>query len=184
MPKISFGFQDVLQRAPATALPSLRHWLTIGAVVLASMFVLVGQGIATSHSSDTGAHLHQQHQRWIQDVTQRRTADGATVAEVLAYVESQRPMQFKVADIDVRYSGVQGEPQAVVIGYWIGSNRKPNDSYVDLSYPLSRSGDVQAVPRSAITLRALEAGRASFLQQVDAIYAMACKPFPESVPRC
>ena len=161
---------------------ALQPWLPGMLVVLATLGLAWSKGIATTHSSQ--AQAEQARQQWVQAIAQRRTADGSTVAEVLAYAERERPDQFKVADIDVRYSGADGGPESVLITYWIGNNRKRNDSYVDLSYPVAANGQIQAVPRSAITLRALESGKTAFLQQIDGIYAMACKPFPESKARC
>lgn len=163
---------------------SPRQFVPVGGLVLASLLLVLGKGIATTRDGESGVEASQLRQRWINTVAQRRTADGSTVAEVLAYAESQRPAQFKVAEVDVRFNGVDTTPDAVVIGYWIGSNRKVNDSYVDLSYALTTNGKVQTIPRSALTLRALEGGKESFVQQIDTIYAMACKPFPESKARC
>lgn len=174
--------EDVRGRVAAWVSP--RKFVPVGALVLGSLLLVLGKGIATTRDGGLGVQTDQSHQRWVNAIAQRRTADGSTVAEVLAYAESQRPEQFKVADVDVRFNGMDAAPDSVVIGYWIGSNRKVNDSYVDLSYVLTPNGQVQPIARSALTLRALEGGKAAFVQQIDTIYAMACKPFPESKPRC
>lgn len=158
--------------------------LPVGVLLLASLVLAIGQGVATTREEGTHAPSAQSVHPWVRTIAQRQTADGSTVAEVLAYVESQRPEQFKVASMDVRFGGLDGPPEAVVIAYWIGANRKENDSYVDLSYALSPHGKVEPIARGALTLRALEAGKAPFLQQVDQIYAMACKPFPDAKARC
>lgn len=158
--------------------------MTVGAVLVASMCLALGKGIATTRHSDDDAALNTAQQRLIETVQQRVTADGATVAEVLAYAEQERPDLFKVSDLQVQYDPTGSAPEAVTITYWIGSNRKRNDSYVDLSYALNPKGQVQPIARSAMTLRALEAGKQAFVQQIDAIYAMACKPFPESKAKC
>ena len=162
-----------------------RKLFTVAVMVLATLFLALGKGIATprDHGGDNDKRATTQ-QRMIEAIQHRPTADGATVAEVLAYAERERPDWFKVADLQVHFDPAGQMPEAVVIGYWIGSNRKLNDSYVDLSYSLNAKGQVQPIPRSAMTLRALEAGKDAFVQQIDTIYAMACKPFPESKAKC
>jgi len=162
-----------------------RKLFPVVVLALATLFFALGKGIATPRDSDSDdAKRITTQQRMIEVIQQRPTADGATVAEVLAYAERERPDLFKVSDLQVHFDPAGQAPEAVVIGYWIGSNRKLNDSYVDLSYALNAKGQVQSIPRSAMTLRALEAGKDAFVQQIDAIYAMACKPFPESKAKC
>lgn len=158
--------------------------MTVGAMLVASMCLALGKGIGTPRDGDQDAALDKAQQRLIHSIQQRPTADGATVAEVLAYAEQARPELFKVSEMQVQFDPSGGAPEAVTITYWIGSNRKRNDSYVDLSYALNPKGQVQPIPRSAMTLRALETGKLAFVQQIDAIYAMACKPFPESKAKC
>ena len=79
---------------------ALQPWLPGMLVVLATLGFAWSKGIATTHSSQ--AQAEQARQQWVQAIVQRRTADGSTVGEVLAYAERERPDQFKVADIDVR----------------------------------------------------------------------------------
>jgi hypothetical protein len=161
-----------------------RKFWTVGVVLVASMFLALDKGIATTRDGDGDVTWSKAQQRLIKAVQQRPTADGATVAEVLAYAERERPHWFKVSELQVQYDPSGSTPEAVTINYWIGSNRKRNDSYVDLSYALNPKGQVQPIPRSAMTLRALETGKQAFVQQIDAIYAMTCKPFPESQAKC
>lgn len=161
-----------------------RRFMPVAGVLAVPMLLVLGQGVATPRDEGGDPSWPKAQQRLIQTIQQRPTEDGATVAEVLAYAERERPDRFKVSQLQVQYDAAGREPEAITIAYWIGQNRKMNDSYVDLSYTLNAKGQVQPVPRSALTLRALESGKASFVQQVDAIYAMACKPFPESKARC
>ena len=161
-----------------------RRFMSVMAVAVASMFLVLGKGIATTREEAGDTKLSEVQRRLIDTIRQRPTADGATVAEVLAYAERERPEQFKVSDLQVQFDPTDREPEAVTIAYWIGHRRQLNDSYVDLSYAIQTNGQVAPVPRSAITLRALEAGKQAFVQQIDAIYAMACKPFPESKAKC
>lgn len=169
---------------PGATSTERRKYVPLAALLGASMFLALGKGIATAREGISEAQATEVQQRLVDTIEQRLTADGTTVAEVLAYAEQARPNQFKVSELHVQYDPTGREPEAVTIHYWIGSNRKFNDSYVDLSYNLNPKGQVQPIARSAVTLRALEAGKEAFVQQVDVIYAMACKPFPESKAKC
>ena len=163
---------------------SRRTLLPIAVVLTVATFWALGKGLTAKGQYEDMSNLPKAQQPWIDQIQQRLTADGSTVSEVLAYAERERPTLFKISDLQVQFDSSGQKPESVTINYWIGSNRKPNDSYVDLSYVLNSQGRVQPIPRSALTLRALEGGKASFIQQVDAIYALACKPLPDSKAKC
>lgn len=48
--------------------------------------------------------------------------------EVLTHAEQMRPQPFKVASIELVYNS-SGEPDAVMISYFIGMKRLDGDSY-------------------------------------------------------
>ncbi|MBI3229878.1 MAG: hypothetical protein HYZ45_06780 [Burkholderiales bacterium] len=122
--------------------------------------------------------------RWIQTIKMHKASDGATVAEVLSYVEHMRPRQFKVSEISIGYNGATGEPDTVSISYWIGRKRSADDAFVDLGYNMTRDGKIKAVSEEATTLKALEQGRESFLREIDSICKMTCHSEPNEKPRC
>lgn len=125
-----------------------------------------------------------QESRWIKNVKSHKTADGSTVAEVLAYVQQLRPHQFKVSEISIGYNGATGEPDVVTIGYWIGKKRRSDDAFVDLGYAVTKEGHIKPVAENEPTLVALEGGREVFLHEIDVIYATTCKPDPREKPSC
>ena len=108
---------------------------------------------------------------------------GVRRGEVLAYAEQARPNQFKVSELHVQYDPTGREPEAVTIHYWIGSNRKFNDSYVDLSYNLNPKGQVQPIARSAVTLRALEAGKHVLVEKAFTMDAAEARELAEIAVR-
>jgi hypothetical protein len=116
-----------------------------------------------------------EEQRWVETVKSHKTDDGATVLEVLQFVAQMRPREFKFGEIEVGYNGATGEPDAVVIGYWIGLKRLPDDQIVNLGYDVHRraSGfDIKPIgwPISI----ALEHGRDAFLDAVGEEYEFLC----------
>lgn len=122
--------------------------------------------------------------RWVSTVRTHRTRDGSTVAEVLAYVERMRPTYFKVGASEVAYSGATGLADSVAIGYWLGTRRHPEDSYVDLGYRMTSSGAVRPVAPDEVMTTALEGGRATFLRAVDDAYRQECHPNPHDSADC
>lgn len=122
--------------------------------------------------------------QWIDTVKHHRTQDGATVAEVLAYVQKMRPSEFKTGSFDVGYNGADGEASGVYIGYWLGAKRLPGDSYVDLGYDMTPDGQVKPVSSDEVMTTALEGGRDRFLQAVDEAYTLDCHPDPDEKPDC
>lgn len=121
---------------------------------------------------------------WINAVKHHRTQDGSTVAEVLAYAQKMRPKEFKVGSFDIGYSGADGEPSSVAIGYWLGVRRLADDSYADLGYNMSRDGQIEPVRNEEIMTTALEGGRDQFIHAVDDAYAANCQPSPHEKPTC
>ncbi|KVZ78623.1 hypothetical protein WL24_22410 [Burkholderia ubonensis] len=122
--------------------------------------------------------------KWIANVKHHRTKDGRTVEDVLAYVEKMRPRKFKAGKFDVAYNGATGTADTVAIGYWIGLKRSPDDAFMDLSYHMSPTGQVMAVPPEEVFTTALENGRDTFLRAVDDAYRMDCLSDPDRSPTC
>lgn len=122
--------------------------------------------------------------KWLQTIKMHKTADGATVTEVLSYVERMRPRQFKVSEISIGYNGATGEASSISIGYWIGKKRKADDAFVDLGYEMTREGKIKPSSQESSTLKALEGGRESFLREIDSIYSMTCRPELNEKPSC
>ncbi|MGH6838101.1 MAG: hypothetical protein ACREDT_04740 [Methylocella sp.] len=120
-----------------------------------------------------------EEKRWIETVETHKTTDGATVMEVLKHAEQMRPKRFKLAAIQVGYNGASGEPDAVVISYFVGMKRLDGDSY-SIGYDIKLNGkEIQlSVPRIPATddtpINALEGGRDSFLLKVDEFYKDTC----------
>lgn len=119
---------------------------------------------------------------WVGAVMSHKTFDGATVLQVLQYTEKLRPEKFKFVVSGVGYNGATGEPDYVVINYWLGAKRLPDDEYVDLGYEVKRVGPNLIVsmpgnpdaPEVETTGKALEAGRDSFLLYIDKSYEESC----------
>jgi hypothetical protein len=89
------------------------------------------------------------------------------------------PKRFKLAAIEVGYNGASGEPDAVVISYFIGMKRLNGDSY-SIGYDIKLKGkEIQlSVPKNPSTddtpINALEGGRDSFLLEIDEFYKETC----------
>lgn len=119
-----------------------------------------------------------EEKRWIETVKNHKTRDGTTVMEVLKHAEQMRSQRFKVAAIEVVYNS-SGEPDAVMIRYFIGMKRLDGDSY-SFGYEIKRSGkDIRLnVPKYSNTddsdINALEGGRDSFLLKIDELYKDSC----------
>jgi hypothetical protein len=98
--------------------------------------------------------------------------------EVLKHAEQMRSQRFKVAAIEVVYNS-SGEPDAVMISYFIGMKRLDGDSY-SFGYEIKRSGkEIRLnVPKYSNTddsdINALEGGRDSFLLKIDELYKDSC----------
>jgi hypothetical protein len=126
---------------------------------------------------------------WLDAVKTRKTNDGATVMEVLKYAEQMRPKRFKLGTIEVGYNGASGEPDAVMIGYFIGMKRLPGDEY-SFGYDIKRNGkEIEViVTKNPITddtiLNALEGGRDSFLVKIDKDYKDTCIDFETHEKLC
>ncbi|WP_186075048.1 hypothetical protein [Burkholderia gladioli] len=117
---------------------------------------------------------------WARAVDSRKTGDGSTVSQVLAYVQTKRPSRFKYRPLaggdDIGYSGATGEPSSVSITYWIGSKRGEGDSYVDLGYDMTPQGQVISPSgKTTPAILALEGGKQSFLKWIDNAYDEDCQ---------
>jgi hypothetical protein len=91
-----------------------------------------------------------EEKRWVETVKTHKTLDGATVMEVLKHAEQMRHKRFKLAAIEVGYDGASGEPEAVVIIFFIGMKRL--DGY-SIGYDIKRNGkEIQlSVPKNPAT---------------------------------
>lgn len=120
-----------------------------------------------------------EEKRWIETVETHKTTDGATVMEVLKHAEQMRPKRFKLAAIEIGYNGASGEPDAVMISYFIGMKRLDGDSF-SIGYDIKRNGkEIElSVPKNPYTddmpINALEGGRDSFLLKIDEFYKDTC----------
>jgi hypothetical protein len=142
-------------------------------------------GQSPAFAGDTCATQHilatEQEKRWIQAVRNRKTADGATVQQVLEYAEKMRPREFKVGKIEVGYNCETGNPSYVGIGFWIGMKRLPDDVFIGLGYDVSTSDpEIKlSVPKNPMPsvlsiTEALDRGRDSFLSYIDDDYESNC----------
>lgn len=153
------------------------HRLIISAIV----FTFLSH--AAYAAPPTGWKAHElppaEEKRWIETVKTHKTTDGATVMEVLKHAEQMRPKRFKLAAIEVGYNGASGEPDAVVIGYFIGMKRLDGDSY-SIGYDIKlNSKEIQlSVPKNPATddtpINALGGGRDLFLLKIDEFYKETC----------
>lgn len=118
-----------------------------------------------------------EEKRWIETVKTHKTLDGATVMQVLKHAEQMRPKQFKLAAIEVGYNGATGEPESVMISYFIGMKRLDGDDY-SIVYEIKRNDKkikLSLAKRTYDTpFNALEAGRDSFLLMIDDLYRDTC----------
>ena len=115
-----------------------------------------------------------EERQWISAVKAHKTSDGKTVMEVLSRVEKRALGRFKVASYDVFYDW-NGQPSSVVISYWIGTKRKRDLAFSDLTYPMNRNGTIAKISLvDRPTLAALEKGVEAMLAEVDDRYHMDC----------
>jgi|HubBroStandDraft_2_1064218.scaffolds.fasta_scaffold433389_1 hypothetical protein len=155
--------------------------------IIANVFAgpTLSLGQSPAFAGDTCATQHilatEQEKRWIQAVRNRKTADGATVQQVLEYAEKMRPREFKVETIEVGYNCETGNPTYVGIGFWIGMKRLPDDVFLGLGYDVSTSepGVKLSVPENPIPsvqsiTEALDRGRDAFLSYIDDDYETNC----------
>ena len=151
--------------------------------VLASPMISFGQPPASMGDACVKQHIltTQEEKRWLQATRNRKTADGATVQQVLEYAEKMRPREFKVEMIEVGYACDTGIPNYVGIGFWIGLKRLPDDVFLGLGYDVSTSDDgiKLSVPKNPILsvqsiTEALDRGRDAFLSYIDDDYDSTC----------
>jgi hypothetical protein len=109
--------------------------------------------------------------------------------EVLKYVEQMRPKRFKLGTIEVGYNCGSGEPDAVMIGYFIGMKRLDGDEY-SFGYDIKRNGkEIELiVPKNPVTedtiINASEGGRDTFLLNIDQFYKDTCIDFETHAKLC
>ncbi len=90
-----------------------------------------------------------------------------------------RPKRFKLATIEIGYNGASGEPDAVMISYFIGMKRLDGDTY-SIGYDIKPNGkEIQlSIAKNPYTndtpINALEGGRNSFLLKIDELYKDTC----------
>ena len=68
-----------------------------------------------------------------------KTADGATVEQVLKAAATLRPKEFQMQGIDDDY-GQDGKPQSISACYWIGQNRFADETYCDIGFAAKVDG--------------------------------------------
>ena len=159
------------------------QWIAMAAahrsIISVSLFTFLSH--AACADPLTGSKVHElppaEEKRWVETVKTHKTLDGATVMEVLKHAEQMRPKRFKLAAIEVGYNGASGEPEAVVIIFFIGMKRL--DGY-SIGYDIKRNGkEIQlSVPKNPATddtpINSLESGRDSFLLKIDEFYKEDC----------
>jgi len=149
----------------------------------AAWFAFAFLSHASYAEAPTGWKAHElspvEEERWIDAVKTHKTIDGATVMEVLKYAEQMRPKRFKLAALEIGYDGDSGEPDCVLIHYFIGMKRLEGDSY-NIGYCIKLNGkeirvSVRNNPVTDDTPdNALEGGRDSFLLNIDKLYNEIC----------
>lgn len=113
--------------------------------------------------------------KWINAVERHKTDDGAAVLAVLQFVQHVRPTEIKFGNFDVAYNGATGLPEAVVISYWLGMKRLPDDGYINLSFNVNTSSPgLDIKPTAWPFSSALQKGRDAFLAAVDEEYEDEC----------
>lgn len=116
----------------------------------------------------------------IKKVESQMTADGASVLDVLRYVEKMRPEEFKISEKSVLYSD-SGEP-SVNFCYWIGAKRLEGDQYCDIAFETSPDGAsfrpvvgiASPEEQAELTTVKLMKGRDMFLASIDMFYEENC----------
>lgn len=117
-----------------------------------------------------------EERQWINAVKMHKTADGKTVLEVLTRVEKRAHNRFKVASYEVFYNW-NGQPSTVAISYWIGTKRRRDLVFSDITYPMNRNGTIAKVSLvDRPTLTALEQGVEAMFVEVVERYNRDCPP--------
>jgi hypothetical protein len=122
-----------------------------------------------------------EEKKLIQAAQNQVTKDGATVLQVLRYVEKMRPKEFKIASFEVLYSW-NGKPNNVGICYWIGAKRLDEDQYCDIAFSFSPDhklfkpevGSATEDQQQYLTVINLLKGRDVFLRNIDEFYQQTC----------
>jgi hypothetical protein len=131
----------------------------------------------------TGKILSPQEQKiWIDQILMHQTKDGATVRDVLAQAQVQRPEKFKVSSMVVAN---RDSTYSIVILYWIGKEREKYKDLTDLGFAKTAGwfGN-HLTPFETPVSQALERGRDSFLTAVDDIYRQRCVDLTTHEQRC
>lgn len=144
------------------------------------LFSAVASGAIADPLTKIKALPNDEEKHWVTAVKDRATGDGATVSQVLSFVQKLRPREFKVGDITVGYNGGSGTPESVLICYWIGMKRLPDDAYCNIGYDVKSDGKnlTVSVPKNEVGIElgveALERGRDAFLAYIDGMYQDTC----------
>lgn len=106
-----------------------------------------------------------------------------TVMDTLKFAEQMRPRSFKFGRMQVVYNGASGEPDGVVVDYFIGLKRADADAF-SMLFSIERKGsDISLVfPRNEFGYQtpaeAVEAGRDNLLRMIDDDYDTWCIEHP------
>jgi len=115
-----------------------------------------------------------EERQWIGAVKAHKTADGRTVADVLALLEKRARGRFKVASYEVMYDW-KGRPSSVAISYWIGTKRSRDLTFSDIDYPMNRNGTIAKISfADRPTLEALEKGADAIQREVEQHCRLDC----------
>ena len=139
--------------------------------IIAAALMLLSTAAQAAHLSDAEEarlrHLVEQH----------RTADGATVTDVLRHAATLRPRAFKPAEVVVVYDS-EKNLSGVRVCYFLGNKRLKDDDICDVSYGVSADRKSVSPILSGTglpdTAQAMEGGRDAFLRAIDAAYEEAC----------
>ncbi|MBY6242804.1 hypothetical protein [Methylosinus sp. Sm6] len=118
-------------------------------------------------------------ERWVEAVKNRKTMDGSSVIEALHFAERMRPNEFKIGHFEVGYNGASGEPDGIIIGYYIGLKRSDVDEWTAF-FGVKRKASVfyVSVPSNdtgfMLPSEAIIEGRDTLLRFIDEEYKSRC----------
>jgi hypothetical protein len=155
---------------------SLKIKATSLAVLLGLAFALMSGNTNAEPMAKPKALSAREEGEWVNAVKSHKTDDdGATVLEVLQFVQRLRPKEFKIGAIEVGYNGATGLPDVVGVDYWIGLKRLQDDAYVNLGFDVKKSkAGFDIKPFTWPLSLALQKGRDAFLAAVDEEYQGEC----------
>lgn len=144
--------------------------------------------VANPAASKSPTHVlsDAESQRWIAAAKAQRTADGVTLLEALRHAQTLRPDKFRFGKFAIGYDARTGEPDAVTVETWIGTNRRPDDTS-NIMLPIKRSGDKVSVviPRAAgLFLDGLRKGQNALVTAIDEQYQDVCINYKSRAKTC